>query len=128
MSLGYDTYEDNREFEQDGLTGTVRKYVTENMQYPCYIVEMTDDHIIEKYKIGVLQKMFKTVDTYDEEEAKLVISVYISGSGKLLRLGQITPKQVKPFLRLFDKDMDYIYGYFDSDTELTKDYLYVLSE
>ena len=128
MSLGYETYEDNRDFEQEGLTGTVRKYITEDMQYPCYIVEMTEEHIIEKYKLSVLQKMFKTVDTYDEDEAKLVISVYINGEGRLIRFGQITPKQVKPFLRLFDKDIDYIRGYFDAETELTKDYLYVLSE
>lgn len=128
MSLGYETYEDNREFEQEGLTGTVRKYITEDMIFPCYIVEMTDEHIIEKYKISVLQKMFNTVDTYDEEDAKLVISVYINGGGRTIRLGQITPKQVKPFLRLFDKDIDYIHGFFDADTELNKDYLYVLSE
>ena len=128
MSLGYDTYEDNRDFQQDGLTGTVRKYITEDMQFPCYIVEMTAEHSIEKYKIEVLQKMFKTVDTYDEEEAKLVISVYISSGDRTLRLGQITPKQVKPFLRLFEKDTEQIHGFFDKDTELTDDYLYVLSE
>ena len=128
MSLGYETYEDNRDFQQDGLTGTVRKYITEDMQFPCYIVEMTAEHSIEKYKIEVLQKMFKTVDTYDEEEAKLVISVYISSGDRTLRLGQITPKQVKPFLRLFEKDTEQIHGFFDKDTELTDDYLYVLSE
>lgn len=128
MSLGYETYEDNRDFEQDGLTGTVRKYITEDRQYPCYIVNMTAEHNVPKYKIEVLQKMFKTVDTYDEEEAKLVISVYISDGSKTLRLGQITPKQVKPFLRLFDDDIEQVSGYFDANTELTDEYLYVLSE
>lgn len=128
MSLGYETYEDNRDFQQEGLTGTVRKYITEDMQFPCYIVHVTTGHIVEKYKIEVLQKMFKTVDTYDEEEAKLVISIYIRTDEKTLRLGQITPKQVKPFLRLFDKDTDQITGYFDENTELTGEYLYVLSE
>jgi hypothetical protein len=128
MSLGYETYEDNRTFEQEGLTGTVRKYITEDMQFPCFIVQMDTEHKIEKYKIDVLQKMFKTVDTYDEEEAKLVISIYISGDDRTIRLGQITPKQVKPFLRLFEKDTEQIIGYFDKDTELKGDFLYVLSE
>ena len=105
MSLGYETYEDNRDFQQEGLTGTVRKYITEDLQFPCYIVNMTEEHNVPKYKIGVLQKMFKTVDTYDEEEAKLVISVYVSNGDKTIRLGQITPKQVKPFLRLFRRTL-----------------------
>ncbi len=128
MSLGYDTYEDNREFTQEGLTGTVRKYITEDMQFPCYIVEMTPEHNVPKYKIGVIQKMFRTADTYDEEEAKLVISIYVSDGSKTIRFGQITPKQVKPFLRLFDEDLEQVRGYFDANTELTGEYLYVLSE
>ncbi len=128
MSLGYDTYEDNRNFEQEGLTGTVRKYITEDMQFPCYILRMVEDKPIEKYKIAVLQKMFQTVETYDEEEAALIISIYISDDKRTLRLGQITPKQVKPFLRLFEKDLEQVIGYFDKNTELKDDLLYVLSE
>jgi hypothetical protein len=128
MSLGYDTYEDNRNFEQEGLTGTVRKYITEDMQFPCYILRMVEDKHIEKYKIAVLQKMFQTVETYDEEEAALIISIYISDDKRTLRLGQITPKQVKPFLRLFEKDLEQVIGYFDKNTELKDDLLYVLSE
>ena len=99
MSLGYDTYEDNRNFEQEGLTGTVRKYITEDMQFPCYILRMVEDKPIEKYKIAVLQKMFQTVETYDEEEAALIISIYISDDKRTLRLGQITPKRFYYYLK-----------------------------
>ncbi len=128
MSLGYNTYEDNRNFEQEGLTGTVRKYITEDMQFHSYILRLVEDKPIEKYKIAVLQKMFQTVETYDEEEAALIISIYISDDKRTLRLGQITPKQVKPFLRLFEKDLEQVIGYFDKNTELKDDLLYVLSE
>ncbi len=106
----------------------MRKYITEDMQFPCYILRMVEDKPIEKYKIAVLQKMFQTVETYDEEEAALIISIYISDDKRTLRLGQITPKQVKPFLRLFEKDLEQVIGYFDKNTELKDDLLYVLSE
>lgn len=126
MSLGYDVYEDNRDFEQKGITGNVSRYTTTNMEYPCLIVCATEEKPVEMYKIEVLRKMFASVAVFDEEQSKLKITIYYSQDERLVRLGVIQPKQVKSILKLFESNV--VEGFYDSDTLLRDDYLYVLSE
>lgn len=127
MSLGYEVYEDNRSFEKTGLTGTVTKYARDTMTFPCYVLCATKEKPVEAYKISVLQSMFKASKSFDENSSGS-ISLYYSqeDKDKLLRLGQILPKQVKPFLQLFEGS--HIDGFFDKATMLSGDYLYVLAE
>ena len=126
MSLGYDVYEDNREFEQKGLTGEVKRYTTGKLDYPCYIIYSEDDNQVEMYKIQVLRQMFSTSKTYVESDAKSMINLYFSQGSKMAKLGIIQPKQVKSFLKLFESNI--VEGYYDADTVLKDDYLYVLAE
>lgn len=126
MALGYETYEDNRDFEQKGLTGNVARYSTENMSFPCYIICATSDNKVDMYKIQVLKKMFINSSNFDEEVMLSAINVYYNQDNQTIRLGKIFPKQVKSFLKLFEGNI--IEGYYDKDNKLEEEYLYVLSD
>lgn len=126
MALGYDVYEDNRNFEQEGLTGKVKRYVTESMNFPCFILVSESERPIEVIKIKVLKQMFAVVEKYDEEEANSSISIYFSNGDKTAYLGKIQPRQVKSFLSLFSNNR--VDSYYDKDTLLEGDMQYVLSE
>ena len=127
MSLGYDVYDSsNRSFEQEGLTGEVRRYTTEKMNFPCYIVLASEEKPVEQYKISVLKKMAITTQVYDEDIAKSMIYIYFNYGNRTVKLASIQAKQVKAFLKLFEaNDID---GYFDKDTLLKGDHLYVLAD
>ena len=126
MSLGYDTFEENRSFEKQGITGQVQRYSREAMNYPCYIIRSEDDNKVGMHQITVLKNMFDTIVKYDKNGEDDSIYIYFYQGGKIVRVGKITPKQVKAFLRLFEGN--YIDCFLDKDTELKGDYLYVLSE
>lgn len=120
MSVGYDLDEDDRSFEQSGLTGTVTRYTESSMVYPCYIVKAP----FETYKLKVLQSMFHKVSFDSEEDGDLAIQLYFESGEQIVGLGKIFPRQVKSFLRLFEGSD--IKGYYDENTMLEGDYLYVL--
>jgi hypothetical protein len=126
MALGYETFEDNREFEQKGLTGEVARYSTENMVFPCYIVCSTQENPVDINRVKILKGMAINSGKFDEEMLLSTINIYYNQSNKTIRLGKIFPKQVKSFLSLFKGNI--IEGYYDKDTKLTDEYLYVLSE
>lgn len=126
MSLGYEVHEDSRKFEQEGLTGDVKRYATQNMSFPCFVIVSDSEHTVETFKIKVLRNMFAAVKAYNEEEAKLAISLYFNQNDKTVRLGQIYPKQVKSFLKLFSENI--IEGYLTEGEKLIGDYLYVLAD
>ena len=127
MALGYETYEDTRDFEQEGLTGEVARYSTEHMTFPCFIICSTEDNIVEEYKTKTVKSMFVSPsDKFDEETFNSVINIYFHIQGQTIRYGKILPKQVKSFLKLFEGNI--VEGYYDKDTKLTDDYLYVLAE
>lgn len=120
MEIGYDVEESERSFTKEGLTGTVTRYTTDDLEFPCYIVSAP----FEKYKIKVLQSMFKRVDSYDEEESNLAIHLYFEEGDNRVGLGKIYPRQVKSFLQLFSSNN--VSGFYNKDTKLEGDYLYVL--
>ena len=126
MSLGYDTFDSERTFEKQGITGQVQRYSREAMNYPCYIIRSEDDNKVGMHQITVLKNMFETTVTYDKNVEDNSIYIYFSQGGKVARIGKIFPRQVKAFLRLFNDN--YVDCFLDKDTELTGDYLYVLSE
>lgn len=125
MALGYETYDDNRNFEQEGLTGNVRRYVTESMTFPCFILVAEEDKQVEIVKIKVLKQMAEVVETYNEEEANSLISVYFSSGDKTAYLGKIQPRQVKSFISLFSTNT--VVAYYDKETLLEGDMRYVLA-
>ena len=126
MSLGFDTYEDNRSFEQKGLTGEVKRYSTGKLEYPNIIIVATEEKPVEMYKFKVLHEMFGALKSYNEDEANLKIHMYFKQGSQLAKVGIIQPKQVKSVMKLFDSNL--VEGFFDADTELIGDYIYVLSE
>ena len=126
MGLGYDTYESERSFEKQGITGQVHRYSTEAMSYPCYIIRSEDDNKVGMHKITVLKNMFNTVVTYDKNADDNSIYVYFSQRDKLARIGKIYPRQVKAFLRLFEGNN--VDCFLSKDKELVGDYQYILSE
>lgn len=124
MSLGYATYEDDRSFEKSGLTGNVKRYTSESMEYPCYIITLSNS--IPRYKIDVLKRMFSMTSSFKEDLVSLSISIYFDNEGKLIKFGKIYPAQVKSFLKLFETEE--IIGYYSKDKVLEGEYLYVLAE
>ena len=125
MALGYDVYEDNRDFEQEGLTGNVKRYAVDKMQFPCYILVSDDKHSVPLYKIKVLKQMSSTFEIFDETEVDMAINIYYTENGKTVSICKIFPKQVKSFLKLFDTEL--IEGFLSKDKELVGNHLYVLS-
>ena len=128
MSLGFDTYEDDRDFNQKGITGEIQRYTKEKMQYPCYIIRNEKNHMVGKHQLTVLKNMFNTSVVYSSGEDGEVnsVNIYFHQDGKTFRLGRIFAKQVKPFLELFSNNI--IDCYLDENTELKGKYKYVLSE
>lgn len=126
MSLGYETYEDNRSFEQKGLTGSVKRFTTDKMEYPCFIIQSTDDNPVKLFKMQTLQRMFATTKVYDESLTDSLIYLYFSTAGKIAKVGSIRPSQVKPILSLFEGNN--VIGFLDKDTQLEGMHLYVLAE
>ena len=126
MSLGYNTYEDDRRFEQKGLTGEVRRYTTTKMSFHCYVICSTEEKVVKLHSIETLKKMFPNSKVYDESIADSLIHIYFNQGNQTAKLGVIQPNQVKTFLKLFEScEVD---GYLSQDEKLEGMYLYILAE
>ena len=123
MSLEYEVSEN--ENYKEGNEEYVSHYVTEKLQFPCYIIRNTEESPVEKYKIDILKQMFSTSSTLNEEDDEVAINLYFSQGNQLARIGKIYSHQVKSFLNLFKSNC--IDGYFNKDKPLKGNYLYVLS-
>ena len=123
--LGYEVKEENRDFEVDGLTGNVRRYVSEDITYPCFIIELGSDSTISEAQASVLKKMTEASDSYDVESEMKPIQVYISEGEKLISFTKVFPLQVRAFLSLTSNAK--VIGYVDKDTMLEGNMLYVLA-
>lgn len=125
MGLGYDVYEDDRDFEQEGLTGNVRRYTTESMKFPCFVVCSTEEKPVKMPSILTLKRMLPTNNAYDETVSNNMIHIYFNQGDRTVVLGAIQPNQVKTFLRLFaDNEVE---GYLSDKERLEGMYLYVLA-
>lgn len=127
MALGYTPYDDSkRSFEQEGLTGEVRRYTTTSMEFPCLIICSTAQKPVRRNNLEALRLMFPKSRMYNEDLANSMIHIYFNQGDKTAKLGLIQPSQVKTFLRLFaDNDVD---GYLTADKKLEGMYLYILSD
>lgn len=127
MALGFDVYEDTRDFQKKGITDEIRRYVTDKMGFPCFIIVASEEKPVEMYKVSVLRKTFSSIAaTLDEESIGRDINIYFSQGDRTAMLGKIQPRQVKSFLKLFEYNE--VHGYLDKDTPLEGQYMYVLSE
>lgn len=125
MALGYEVYEDKRDFEQKGLTGDVRRYTTTKMVFPCFILCHTEEKPVPLHSVETLKRMFPTSKVYDETIANSLIHIYFNQGETLVKLGCIQPNQVKTFLRLFENcEVD---CFMEQDKKLEGMYMYVLS-
>ena len=129
MSLGYEIQEDNRDFEQKGLTGQVSRFSSQDMIYPCYIIRSTDENPVPEYKAEALKGMLNTIKSNSEGQFDINaiqnIMIYMDFQGSRFGLGNIVASQVKSFLSSFEGND--IIGYFDENTELSGQNLYVLA-
>ena len=123
--LGYEVSEENRDFEVDGLTGNVRRYITEGVSYPCFIIELNESSSISKAQVSVLRKMTEASDNYDVNSEIKPIQVYISEGDKLISFTKVLPLQGRALLSLTSNAK--VLGYVDKDTRLEGDMLYVLA-
>lgn len=126
MSDIYEVYEDKRSFEQEGLTGTVKRYITEKMEFPCFVLASDESHKVESYKILTLKTMCSLSNKLDKNNTETGINLYYSEGEKTVRFGRIMSKQVKPFLQLFDENQ--VLCFLNKDTELVDQYMYILAD
>lgn len=126
LSLGYNVYSDDRDFEQEGLTGEVKRYSVESMSFPCFIVCSTTEVPVEMYKVKVLKNMLATSSSSSELLTSNTINIYYSQDSQVVTLGKILSNQVKSFLSLFENNI--VDGYLDENTKLEGMHLYVLSD
>lgn len=126
MSDIYEVYEDKRSFEQEGLTGTVKRYITEKMEFPCFILASDEAHRVESYKIVTLKTMCSLSNKLDKNNTETGINLYYSEGDKTVRFGRIMSKQVKPFLKLFEGNQ--VLCFLNKDTELVDQYMYILAD
>jgi len=125
MSLGFDVHEEERSYDQKGITDNVTRYAIKNMEFPCYIVDCSEK-MIEQYKIDVLKNMFKSSIKFGDSVESDAVSIYFKQGSTTIKLGSIFSNQVKPFLQLMNGMP--IVGFLDKDTILEGDYIYVLAD
>lgn len=120
MSLGYEVHEDDRDFASED----VKRYTYTDMSYPCYIVELSNEKPLAKFTLEVLKNMLVGTEKFDPNA--VTISIYFSQGERTVKFGVIQARQAKTFLKLLEKND--VIGFFDKDTILRGDMLYVLSD
>ena len=123
MKLGYDIEESERTFEK---SGDVKRYTTENMKFPCFIICSDDEHPVEIFKIKLLQQMSSSSMAYNDERAESCINIYFSDGQRAATITKLFSNQVKSFLQMFENCK--IEGYYTDGTKLEGDMVYVLAE
>lgn len=124
---GFDVYEDNRSFTQEGITGEVSRYTAVDISYPYFMIVNTKEAPVPLFKLKFLPSLFISMKSKNisQDEVKNGIFIYFKEGDTVLQLGKIIPRQVKTFLDAFS---DYnLVCMYDKDTELTEDMRYILS-
>lgn len=124
MALGYDVEEVKQNFDVDGLTGSVNRYVTEDMKFPCYIIEINSESKLLEYQVRVLRRMMNFNAENSSVDADL-ISIYVKDEKSTVTLGKLMPRQVVAFLRLLKGCK--VIGFLNKDKMLEGDLLLSLS-
>lgn len=124
MALGYDVEEVKQNFDVDGLTGSVNRYVTEDMKFPCYIIEINSESKLLEYQVRGLRRMMNFNAENSSVDADL-ISIYVKDEKSTVTLGKLMPRQVVAFLRLLKGCK--VIGFLNKDKMLEGDLLLSLS-
>lgn len=131
MSLGYDVFEDDRDFEQEGITGEVKKFTKGKMKYPCLILTETEDNRLNYFSLQTAKEMFTKKDAiYNEDYADSIIFVYIRLlDGHLISFNSIDSQKVNAFCNLFNghKITGKMYDENNEIIDLDSDMIQVLS-
>ena len=122
MSLGFDVFESDNDYEKEGLTGQVSKYSSVEMNYLCYIVSMQD---IQMCKLLALKGLVATPELLARQEIDTAINIYFQQGEQIAYFGKILPTQAKAFINVFEQDN--IKGFISKDKEISGMYLYVLA-
>ena len=122
MSLGYDTFDSERTFEKQGITGQVQRYSREAMNYPCYIVSMQD---MPMCKLLAFKGLVAAPEVLARQEVDTSINVYFKQGEQHAYFGKILPAQVKAFINVFGQDN--IIGFLSKEKEIKDMYLYILA-
>lgn len=121
-----DSYTDNRTFDVDGISGSVSKYVKEDVSYPYFLLEATEECPVPLNRLQVLPNLFGTTQIVSGISTASPVTIYYKAEGKVIKLGKLAARQVKSFLRLFEGNK--VTGMYDEKTPLAGDNLYVLSD
>lgn len=103
MSLGYEVFDADREFEQEGITGEVKKYSKGEMKYPCIILTETEDNRLNLFSLQTAKEMFTKQEAfYDESYVDRIVFVYVRLlDGHLVSFNSIDSSKVNAFCNLF---------------------------
>lgn len=119
-----EVYNDERTFEDKGITGNISRYVTVNMAFPCLIIENTAEKPVVAYQVKTLQNMLYKGTPVDDDTS--FIWVYFRQGERTAKLGKILARQTRVILQLFEHNA--VYGCLNKDTLLEGDYIYILAD
>lgn len=124
---GYDVqdYNNARDYTRKGITDKVTRYVVKSRDFPNITIINDKSKPLGKHKIPVFSAMVSANKDITEDEANNLISLYVSDSGRTVKLGTVMPSQIKSLLMLCEDNL--VEGYLNESTKLEGDYLYVLS-
>ena len=122
MSLGFDVFESDNDYEKEGLTGQVSRYSSVEMNYPCYIVSMQD---MPMCKLLAFKGLVAAPEVLARQEVDTSINVYFKQGEQYAYFGKILPAQVKAFINVFGQDN--ITGFLSKEKEIKDMYLYILA-
>lgn len=121
MSDDFGFYGEENEQEEvkdiRGITDEVSKYVYSGMQFPC--VCLNADITLPKHKWVIISKLVK------QGAVEKDIGVYMIRNGELFKAGSLSGIQVKAFIDIVG--LENIFGYYNKETKLEGDKIYVLS-
>lgn len=135
MSLGYDVKEVDRDYSISGVTGKVTKFMMEEMEFPCIVIDMTKQ-IPSKPKLDLLATLFSNVNADSIVGNPITVSALIQikpdddSTINYKKLGKVQPRQVKSLLKMFlTGESPYeVFAYTDKNTKLEGALVYALAD
>lgn len=104
MALGYEVFEDERDFQQEGITGHVSRFTKGDLQYPCLIITETEAKRLNLSTLEIAKNMFTIKDsTYDESFKDRLIYIYIRLlDNHLVSFNSVDSTKIGAFMDLFE--------------------------
>lgn len=117
--------EKKRNYDVEGISGTVTKYATREFEYPCVKIILNAEKPPAQCNIMLLKNMM----IKPKRELNLssrTITVYIGTDSSTKKVGRIYPIQLSSILDIFDDQT--VVGFMSPEKKLEGSYVYAMAE